>query len=137
METDVLHSEMRKLVDLRADYDRKRLAKDKAEQRMKEQESLVYDALTQMRVPSYAVDLGDGYGRKRFTPRSRPYGRVLDRATAIEALRAEGREPEQIFRDEVRKKPLNQLVADRLERGEALPEGIDFYYNTGITIANK
>jgi hypothetical protein len=38
---------------------------------------------------------------------------------------------------EIRKRALNEEVRDRLQRGEALPEGVDFNARRYITVTRK
>lgn len=128
-------SELRLLIDLRRQLAKATAEKDDAARRKKAQEAKVFELIENRKDLSVKRDLGPGYGVVRFVPRSTDFAQILDAETAVAALEAEGRGDE-AFRREPRKKQLNELVRERLETKQPLPEGIGFYTNTGVTVTH-
>lgn len=135
-----LHTEMRKLIDRRREYEHARKAKTTAEQRKKEQEAVVHELLLKAKVPlgkGMPVDLGEGYGTVRMAPNTTIYGQVLDLEQARKSLIAAGREPEQIIGYKIREQQLNELVREELEHGGNLPPGIGWRETRFVTVSRK
>jgi hypothetical protein len=129
---------MRKVIDARRVYDKASAAKTAAGKAKAAAEIEVFEALESMNQTSTGVvDLGPGYGKRRFTRRSTDYAQVLDLERARDALLAEGYAPEAIVGQKLREKPLNELVRERLENHQELPEGIDFYTRRGVTVSSR
>lgn len=115
----------RQILDAREDYEKKRKAKVKAEEKKADLERQLYDELTNQNLPSITVDLGGKHGRHSFVRRETIRARVIDKEVARAALAAEGME-EGYIDIELRKGPMNELIKTRLENKQALPDGLDF-----------
>lgn len=84
------------------------------------------------------VDLGEPWGKVSFGARETHYGRVIkgmeseaiDYYTRTNQLQAMT-EPKLVS------KRLNEEVRAKLESGEAMPPGIDFYTRRGVTITRQ
>lgn len=139
METTRLHTKLRELVDAKRELAAAKQTQAAAERRKKTLELEVHEMLREVLGPrakgSFPVDLGEGYGVVRFTPNSTHYGQVLDRKMAEEALRQQGRDREEIITTKLREKQLNELVREKLENNEDLPEGIGFYTRDYVTVS--
>lgn len=114
----------RRVLEARREYEDKRKAKTKAEEKKDDAERALHDELVKQKMPSATLDLGP-LGRWTFGRRSTIRSRIIDRETAIKSLAGEGKSDGYVV-TELRKAPLNELVRERLETGEALPDGIDF-----------
>lgn len=121
----VLKSEARKLLKLRDTAKKADTEAKRAKDARNAQERVVSDLLEDQDVKTTTIDLGEPYGEWKVGRRKKIFSRVFDLDKLLEALRAEGREEEAIKHD-VRKAPLNELVRERLETGEPLPDGLDF-----------
>lgn len=131
-----LDTEARKLLDLRTASEKSAAAAKKDKEKLVEQERSFYEMLENQNVPTTTLDLGPGYGRVQFGRRKTIYSRVINIDAAVEALKAEGRSEEMIKTD-LRKAPLNELVRDRLENGEPLPDGVDFSETRYIQVTRR
>lgn len=131
-----LRTEGRKLIDLRTKSEKAdKVAKD-AKAKLATQQRVVFDLLGAEGIKTTTIDLGGDYGEVSFGARRKIFARVFDLDKLIDALREEGREDEAIKHD-VRKAPLNELVRERQETGEKLPEGLDFSDTPYVQITRK
>jgi hypothetical protein len=133
-----LHALMRKVIDRRREYEKASAAKTAAGKAKAAAEIEVFEALETMKQNSTGlVDLGQGYGKRRFTRRATDYAQVLDLERAKEAMLAEGYDEAAIVGEKLREKPLNELVRERLENHQELPDGIEFYTRRGVTVSSR
>jgi hypothetical protein len=137
VDTAVRNKLIRDVLDARREYDKASEAKTRAGKRKKELELQLFEALEESGESSIKVDLGPGYGKRRIVTRATRFGQVLDREAAEAALLAEGYEREALIGSKLREQPLNQLVNERIDHGQELPEGIGFYERKGVTISSK
>lgn len=132
-----LTDEARKLLDLRRIADRAEAEFKKAEAKKDAQETRFWELLEDEDMSSFNADLGPGYGRFSLTRGRTIYSRILDRDVAAEALKRLGREPAEIFRQEIQKAPANQLVKECLEHGQDIPDGFDYSETRYITATRR
>lgn len=132
-----LKAKFRNLLELRVQRDEDKAAADASSRAYREAESELYtemeDAGMRGRI---TFDFGGDLGKAGFQLRRTTYGRVLDNETAIAALEAEGLS-DVIYDKAVREGRLNELVRDRLEARDKLPDGIDFYDRKGLSISRS
>lgn len=84
---------------------------------------------------STTVDLGEGYGVVRFTPRATTYADVYDEKKLHEWIEENGRGPELYFPDKLRMKPLNEMAREIKEHENAeFPPGLQFREQKGVTV---
>ena len=127
----------RAFVLLREERDIKARAAEKAEADYREAEAELYQALTDAGIRGrQTFDFGGDIGTVSFQTRSTKFGRIIDKDLAIKSLREEGLD-DAVYETAIRKKRLNELVRDRLESHDDLPEGVDFYESKGITVSRK
>lgn len=130
-------SQFRRLVELREKNDETKAAHDAAKEEYREYEAELYEQLEHGPFKGQRkIDLGPPYGTVAFTPRATPYGRVLDKEAALKYFE-EREELESMVDSDVVARRLNEIVKDKLEAGETMPPGVDFYYRRGITISRK
>lgn len=126
----------RRVLAARDDYEKKRKAKVKAEEKKADAELALYEAMRAASQESSGVlDLGK-LGKWTFARRETKRARVIDRETAIAALKAEGKDDGYTV-TEIRKAPLNELVKTLQENGEPLPDGIDFSVTRYVQATKK
>lgn len=107
---------------------------DRASEDYRIAEQDVLDAMEDLGIKTFTVDL-PGIGEVRFTKRKPTvYGRIVDPDTAYLAFEKQGRADE-LFSPKVQASRLNELVRECLEQGIALPEGVDFYERAGVTVS--
>lgn len=132
-----LKAKFRNLLELRIKRDEDKAAADASGRAFREAEAELYaemeDAGMRGRI---SFDFGGDLGKAGFQLRRTVYGRVIDKDTAIQALEAEGL-GDVIFDKSVREKRLNELVRDRMEARDGLPDGIDFYDRKGVSISRS
>lgn len=124
MAEELLETLARRVIDLRADYDKKRKAKTSAEEKMKRAESDMNDAMSKAKLPGATLELGPGYGKVQFNREQKVNSSVFDEAAAIKWFEENGMTAGYV-QGKVRKKPTNQLVRETLENGGELPPGIE------------
>lgn len=103
-------------------------------------EDSFWEALDDAQTKTVTLDLGEGFGEVRFTRRETIYGRVIPgrEAEAAAALAELGLDAEILDdRPTVRKRILNEYVADWVKQRKPLPPGIDFYSVRGVTVTRK
>lgn len=129
-----LDTDLRKLMELRETYDHAKAAKTVAHEALKAHERVVHDKLASSTnsksQTTITRDLGAPWGEVRFQRRVTLYGRVYDHEAALEAVRAEGGDLEMALvlpasHVKFREKAVNDLVKEREENGQPLPEGIE------------
>lgn len=114
----------RRVIDLRADYEKKRKAKTSAEEKMKHAEADLNDAMAKAKMPGVTLELGPGYGKVQFNREQKVLSSVFDEDAAIAYFKEHGMETGYV-QGKVRKAPVNQLVREALENGQELPPGIE------------
>lgn len=130
-----LKAKLRNLLELRVKRDEDKAAADASSRAYREAEAELYAEIEESGMRGrISFDFGPELGKAGFQIRRTTYGRVLDKEAAIAALEAEGLS-DVIFDKSVREKRLNELVRDRLEARDKLPDGIDFYDRKGISIS--
>lgn len=135
-----MDTQARALVDLKGAMNEKEVAFETAKRAYKEAEQAFWSDLKDQKgnVKSVELDLGPGYGTIKFMRRETITSRVYDKERAEAALIAENLDDTCLNTvREVRKQPLNQLVAQRQKSGEALPDGVDFHARRYIAISRK
>lgn len=117
------------------DFDKKKYDTSKAAYR--EYESELFEELRELGIRgTLTFDFGGDLGTAAFVSRATTYGTIVDKRTAIEALKREGH-TEAIMEEAIREGRLNELVRTYHETGKELPEGVDFYERKIISISRK
>lgn len=129
-------SRFRRLLELRDRRDASRVASEAAKVEHDEYEQELYAELADSEFTGSVRLNFPEWGEVVFTPRSTAYGRILDRAEAIRSF-------EDLSIDDVmvgakvQQARLNEEIRHRLEQGDEMPKGVDFYENTGITVSRR
>jgi hypothetical protein len=132
-----LDTEARKLLDLRDDFNQKKLAADQAKAKAEDQQHVVFDLMRSLnQKTSGTLELGPGYGDVQLGRRETIRGRIYDLDAALDAFDNEARTDE-MTKVDVRKKVLNDFVKERLETGQPLPPGVDFTRTPFIQVTRK
>ena len=132
-EEERIASRFRRLVELREKRDQDKEQAETSETEYREYEAELLDEIRDSPITgTRRIDLGK-YGTVRFTPRETVYGRIVDADKAIEAFEREGLR-ENMTKTQISKSRLNEIVRDRLETGQPMPDGVDWYANRGFTI---
>lgn len=97
---------------------------------------MVYDVMKDQGTETTTLNLGEGYGRVQLGRRETVRSRVIDLDAALDSFESEARVDE-ITKTEVRKAQLNELVRERLETGQPLPEGVDFTRTPFIQVTRR
>lgn len=135
--TEALASKFRRLVELREERDTTKAAAERAEAEYREYEAELFDELAESPLKgSVKLDLGGRFGVVVFTPRETYYGRILDKDKALDYFDRRAMSDE-LTRTEISKGKLNEIVREFLEHGKALPDGVDFRANRGISISRR
>jgi len=121
---ELLETLARRVIDLRANYEKKRKAKVSAEKDMKRAEADMNDAMLKAKLPGATLALGEGYGNVQFNREQKVNSSVFDEPAAIKYFEEQGLRAGYVD-EKVRKKPVNQLVREALENGQELPPGIE------------
>lgn len=132
-----LSAEAKKLLDLRRAADEAEAEYKKRAEKKQEQELHFWELLEDEGMSSFSADLGPGYGKFTLTRGRTIYSRILDRDVAADALKRLGRSPEEIFRQDIRKAPANELVKECLEHGQDIPDGFDYSETKYITATKR
>lgn len=131
-----LASKFRRLVELRDKRDIAKGALERYEKEYRSYEADLWDELEASPLQgTIKIDLGDE-GVVTFQRRETIYGRVLDADKALEyferrALTDEFTQPKLVSRR------VNELVREKVESGEPVPPGLDFYAQRFISISKK
>lgn len=130
-------SKFRRLAELREQRDIDKAALKNSESAYREYESELLETVADSSLRgSVEFDFGGDLGVIRFQPRGTIYGKVVDKAAALDSL-DEAMLREEMTSEAIEARRLNELVRDYLERGEELPEGIGFYERKFFTITHK
>lgn len=124
MAEELLETLARRVIDLRAEYEKARKEKVKREKAMKAAEADMNDAMAKAKLPGATLELGPGYGNVRFNREQKVNSSVFDEEAAIAYFEEHGMGPGYV-QGKVRKAPLNQLVRESLENGQELPPGVE------------
>lgn len=124
MAEELLETLARRVIDLRAEYEKARKEKVKREKAMKGAEADMNDAMAKAKMPGATLELGEGYGNVQFNREQKVNSSVFDEEAAIAYFEAQGMGPGYV-QGKVRKAPLNQLVREALENGQELPPGVE------------
>lgn len=125
-----------RLLELRETRDTDKAVSKKSEAAYREYEAELWAELADAGIKgTLKFEFGD-LGTASFVSRSTTYGTIVDKKTAIAALKAIG-ESEAINEESIREGRLNSLVRDYLETGKELPDGVDHYERKGISISRK
>ena len=135
-------SQLRRLMELREASDEAEKAAKSAKAAFREAEAELFDKLTDpetgdiRRIPP--VDLGPPFGRVAFSARETYYGRVIPgkEQEAIDYYTQRGVIKEVAAPKFVMKR-INEEVREKIEGGQPMPPGIDFYANRGVTITRQ
>lgn len=129
----------RRLVDLKDEKNWKEKEADQAARAYAEEEQAFWMELADELgdIKTVTLDLGEGYGTVQLQRRETITARIVDKETAVESLEAAGLGQGMLGAPEIRKRALNEEVRDRLQRGEALPDGVDFNARRYITVTRK
>lgn len=132
-----LESRFRRLAELRQDRDQDAVTAKRSEEAYREYEAELLAILEDSGLKgSLGFDFGGDLGEISFQRRKTVYGRIIDKKAAMAALREEGL-AEQMTGEKIESRRLNELVRERQESGEDLPDGIDFYEKRFISISHK
>lgn len=132
-----LESRFRRLAELRRDRDIDSQAAKASESAYREYEAELLEALDGSNLKgAISIDFGGDLGEIKFQRRKTTYGRIIDKRAAMQALAAEGLD-EQMTGTKIEARRLNELVRERQESGENLPDGIGFYDKQFISISHK
>lgn len=130
-------SKFRRLAELRERRDEDKAALKASENAYREYESELLETVADSALRgSVEFDFGGDLGVIRFQPRATIYGKIIDQHQALESLEAEYLR-EEMTKETIEARRLNELVRDKLEQGEELPEGIGFYERKFFTISHK
>lgn len=132
-------NKLRRLMELRAKRDETAEAAKKAKDDYIEAELEIFEELSEGPVSSLNnVDLGPPWGKVSFRVRETYFGRV------IKGKEEEAREyfRQRLMEDALTKpkfaeRRLNEIVRERLENGQPLPPGMDFYARRGLTVSRQ
>lgn len=134
-----IDSRARRLVDLKDEKNWKEKEAERASKAYADEEREFWSELADELgdIKTVTLDLGDGYGTVQLQRRETITARIVDKEAAVVSLEAAGLGPGMLGVPEIRKRALNEEVRDRLQRGEALPEGVDFNARRYITVTRK
>lgn len=134
---DDFKASFQRLAELRERRDIDKQAANRSEAAYREKEAELYSELEEAGIQGrHTFDFGGDLGVISFQRRATTYGQVVDKAAAVAALEAEGLS-DIIYERSVRTGRLNELVRDRVESRQELPEGVGVRINAGISISRK
>lgn len=138
MASERLEQKLRRFVDLRQERDIAKRRHDEAKSAYEQEQAALYDEIEQEvgDLSSVTLDLGEGYGKINFQRRHRTYGRIFNADAAYEALDKEALTDE-LTKPGFDKAAVTDLVNERLQNHQELPDGIDWYTKAWINIARK
>lgn len=132
-----LESKFRRLAELREQRDIDKETAKRSEEDYREYEAELLETLEESALRgSVEFDFGGDLGKMRFQPRETLYGRIIDHEAALIAFEREAIVDE-MTRPKVEARRLNEYVRGRIEAGQELPDGIDYYPRRFITISRK
>jgi hypothetical protein len=128
---------LRRLMELRQHRDEAKVAAETSEKAYREAEADVYEALEESGIKSTVkVDLGEPWGTVSFKTRETYYGKIYDADAALAYYDQRGLTPDMTNPKFVMKR-VNEEVRSRVEQGESMPPGVDYYANRGVTITRQ
>jgi hypothetical protein len=132
-----LESKFRRLAELREERDYNKKAAENSESAYREYEQELFESVEDSALRgTVEFDFGGDLGVIRFQPRRTLYGRIIDKNAAIEAFENEALVDE-MTAPKIEARRLNEYVRDRLENGQELPDGVDYYERKFFTISRK
>lgn len=132
-----LESKFRRLAELREERDIDKKASENSEAAYREYEAELFEAVEESALRgTVEFDFGGDLGKIRFQPRRTIYGRVIDKNAALDAFENEALVDE-MTAPKIEARRLNEYVRDRLENGQELPDGVDYYERRYFTISRK
>lgn len=136
-ELAALESRFRRLAELRVERDQDAVAAKKSEEAYREYEAELLSIVEDSGLKgTIEFDFGGDLGRISFQRRKTTYGRIIDKAAALRAFQEESI-IEAMTGEKIEARRLNELVRERQESGEDLPDGVDFYDKKFISISHK
>ena len=127
----------RQLIELREARDRAKKALETAEEEYRDAESHLYEQMEKSgAVGAQKIDLGEPFGVVSFLNRTTYYGRIEDEHKAAEYYESRAMMDE-VTSPKFVKKRISEEVRDCLEQGKALPPGIGYYTQRGVTITRQ
>lgn len=123
----------REVMDARVDYENKHRIKVEAENHKNHLEGELIDRLRNEQPPD---DLGEGYGKVKFTPMKTIRGKVFD-IKAAKRYFEERDDLEGYFDTKPRSKAINDLVKECLETGQPIPDGIEWTEQPYVRVSRK
>ena len=132
-----IESKFRRLAEAREARDMSKAAADRAEREYREVEADLFEQLEDSAIRgTVQFDFGGDLGTVKFSPRRTIYGRIIDKNAALDAFENEAIADE-MSSPKIEARRLNEYVRERLENGQSLPTGVDFYEKKFITISRK
>lgn len=132
-----LESRFRRLAELRRERDIDAATAKASEGAYREYEAELLEVVDDSGLKgAIGFDFGGDLGQVSFSKRKTVYGRVIDKHAALVSLAGEGLE-EQMTGTKIEARRLNELVRERQESGEDLPDGIGFYEKRFFSISHK
>lgn len=132
-----LESKFRRLAELRQERDIDKKSAENSERAYREYEAELFEQIEGSALRgTVEFDFGDELGVIRFQPRQTIYGRVIDKMAALDSLQDEDL-VEEMTAPKIEARRLNEYVRERLENGQKLPDGIDYYTRQYFTISKK
>lgn len=131
---DFIASKCRRLLELRDVRDETKAAADESEEEYRNCEAELYEEWEDSPLKGRRrIDLGEPYGTVAFTPTKTVFGRILDADKALEYFENHGLTGS-MTKPSIAKARLNELAKERVEQGQPMPDGVDWYANRRITI---
>lgn len=132
-----LESKFRRFAELREQRDIDKQTAERSEREYREYEAELFEQIEDAALRgSVEFDFGGDLGVIRFQPRQTIYGRVIDKNAALDSFENEALLDE-MSAPKIEARRLNEYVRERLENGQALPAGVDFYTKRFFTISRK
>lgn len=132
-----LESKFRRLAEVRQQRDIDKATAERSEREYREYEANLFEQIEDSSLRgTVEFDFGGDLGIIRFQPRRTIYGRIVDKNAALDAFEQEALLDE-MSSPKVEARRLNEYVRDRLENGQSLPAGVDYYEKRFFTISKK
>jgi hypothetical protein len=131
MSEQTLDELLRDLTDEKRKKKRAAFQEQEATNRIKELEAEIIDRYPNRKAGT--VSLGEGYGDIKFSQQSRNYVRIFNEDAARKALEEEGLADEALVPG-FNRAALNDLIRERAENGQPLPDGIAYTPSEWVTI---
>jgi hypothetical protein len=124
MADERLETLARRVLEARADYEKKHKVKVSAEKAKAKAEAELADTMEKQKLPSIKIELGDPWGTQEFGRRKKTLSSVFDKEAFIKWCKENHHETAYLG-SEPRKAPLNALVKEYDENGQELPPGVE------------